>query len=169
MPKQYASIPKILEISSRRVVTRALIVPTSKRVALALLTSTVQEDGSFSIIFADYSFMEKTKGNIVEKIEISRELGTSRQDPGIVRAMEKIMAGWERISPNWILDRERILESYQGSLQPTTLGDRIHEALSRAQTRVHFEAQFFCNKSIGHLIQIFDSRLGAMLSENRAW
>ncbi len=169
MPKEYESIPKILEISSRRVIVRALIFPETRRVRLALLTSVIHDDENFSIVFAHYAFREKTKGKIEEKIEIGRELGTDQKDLGIIRAMEKIMPGWEKTSPNWISNKERVLESCQGSYVPTTLNDRIHEAISRAQVRIHFEAQHVCDPKLSLLIQTFDQRLGAMLAENRVW
>ena len=168
MPKEYLAIPKILETSSRRVITRALVVPSSKRVNVALLAGITFED-QFSILFVDYSFREKSRGKIEERIEINREIGSGKNDPEIIRAMEKIMPGWEKISPTWVSNRERVMESLQGSLRQTSFGDRIHEAMSRIQMRVHFEAQHVSLRSLAFLIQTFDQRLGAMLAENRAW
>jgi len=169
-------ITELLELASRRLIIRILVVPVLKCTTISLITA-INQGGDFSLLNVNYEFFEKSHGKILEKYQIFHIIDAKPKDLLIIQTMENILNRWDSISSSWRSKKERILETAtDDSAKEINIKSRheyfnelVHEFLSRAHSHVHCDTLQASTQRLSGIVGVLDHRLGALLAENRPW
>jgi len=127
----------------------------------------------FHVVFVNYFFIEKQRGNTEEKCIICRTFGEMPGDENINLVIATNLRTWEKVSPTWCSGNERVIENLISDsiirFRRKNLNGHVQEFLSRIHVQVVHEGFSVLTTETAELLNALDLRLGALLAENRPW